>query len=80
MGPPPPSSFAQTVAKLRDDVHALMERQVLEGDTPSAPSVAGPVTTGTAPTRGQQLVALLRGSAGPGMTTDEVMTLTRGED
>ena len=80
MGPPPPSLFAQTVAQLRDDVHALMERQMWEGSTPPAPSVAGPVTTGTALTRGQQLVALLRGSVGPGMTTDEVMAMTRGED
>ena len=87
MGPPPPSLFAQTVAQLRDDVHALMERQVWEGDTPPAPSVAGPVTTGTAsgetglmPDWLQRMRGSLPGSAGPGMTTDEVMAMTRGED
>jgi AbrB family looped-hinge helix DNA binding protein len=30
--------------------------------------------------RGEALIQRLRGSAGPGMTTDEIMALTRGED
>lgn len=30
--------------------------------------------------RGEVLIEQLRGSAGPGMTTDEIMALTRGED
>jgi bifunctional DNA-binding transcriptional regulator/antitoxin component of YhaV-PrlF toxin-antitoxin module len=30
-------------------------------------------------TRGQMLVERMRGSAGPGMTTDEVMALMRGD-
>lgn len=73
MGPPPPSLFAQTVAQLRDDVHALMERQVLEGDASSPNRQQGP-------TRGDVLVSRMAGSLGPGPSTDEVMALTRGED
>lgn len=85
MGPPPPSTFAQTVAKMRDEVHALMERQLWYGDVepqPTAPpATSRPIIEPTStPARGHELVALLRGSAGPGMSTDEVMELTRGED
>lgn len=73
MGPPPPSLFAQTAAKLRDDLHALMERQVWEGDTSSPNRQRGP-------TRGDALVSRMAGSLGPGPSTDEVMAMTRGED
>ncbi|MDQ3389646.1 MAG: AbrB/MazE/SpoVT family DNA-binding domain-containing protein [Gemmatimonadota bacterium] len=34
----------------------------------------------TSTRRGEALIQRLRGSAGPGMTTDEIMALTRGED
>jgi len=34
----------------------------------------------TRPTRGQQLVARMRGRAGKGMTTDQILALTRGDD
>ncbi len=30
--------------------------------------------------RGQMMVDRLRGTAGPGLTTDEIMAMTRGED
>lgn len=30
--------------------------------------------------RGASIVERMRGAAGPGMTTDEIMSLTRGED
>jgi AbrB family looped-hinge helix DNA binding protein len=32
------------------------------------------------PTRGEAMVAQMRGRANSGMTTDEIMALTRGED
>ena len=32
------------------------------------------------PSRGEQLVAHMRGRANAGMTTDEIMALTRGDD
>lgn len=37
------------------------------------------VKRANAPTRGQRLVSRLRGSAGPGPSTDELMELLRGE-
>lgn len=33
-----------------------------------------------APTRGRQVVKRLHGAAGPGMSTDELMALTRADD
>lgn len=73
MGPPAPSLFEQTAAKLRDEVHAMMEQQILHGDTSSPNWWAGP-------TRGDVLVSRMAGSLGPGPSTDEIMAMTRGED
>lgn len=32
------------------------------------------------PSRGRRVVAAMRGAAGPGMSTDEIMALTRADD
>jgi AbrB family looped-hinge helix DNA binding protein len=46
---------------------------VEDGDTLRIVRVEG------APTRGQRIVERMRGSAGPGLSTDELMELLRGE-
>lgn len=53
-----------------------------EGDEVDVVEVGGTlqiVRVEGAPTRGQRIVERMRGSAGPGLGTDELMELLRGE-
>lgn len=69
----------QLIADLHRRMDALMFHGSTEthfvGPTNQACPIIEPATT-----RGQELVALLRGSLGPGSFTDEIMAMTRGED
>jgi AbrB family looped-hinge helix DNA binding protein len=67
-------------ADIRERAGLLPNTEVefaLDGDTVTLTRAAGPAKK---PTRGERIVAHLRGRGDIRLTTDEIMALTRGDD